>query len=75
MPSFKPRICPFALEQMKMRVTGRPYDLVRAEENLLWASSSDCPGLGLKPGVPQKTRPEKEAGQKLQGPLAEPRFQ
>lgn len=67
----KPKICPRALEQMRLRVKNRPWSEVKAEEDRLWASKSDCPDLGLKSTVP----PEKPMaiGERLAKPLLENR--
>ena len=68
----KPKICPIALEQMRLRVNGRPWSEVKKEEDLLWARKTDCPDLGLKRSAePEKPR-AKPIGEKLATPLIEP---
>ncbi len=70
----KPKICPKAVEQMRRRVEGRPWAEVKREEDRLWATKFDCPGLGLKSTVPPEKKPERAVGEKLAEPLTEPRI-
>lgn len=72
MPLSKPKICPKALEQMRLRVKNRPWNEVKLEEDGLWESKNDCPGLGLNPAAPPKKSPAKTDGGKLATPMAEP---
>lgn len=69
----KPKICPKALAQMILRVKERPWSEVKAEEDRLWASKSDCPDLGLKSTVPPEKPMAKAIGERLAKPLLENR--
>lgn len=53
----KPKIDASAVRELISRVKGKPWSEVKAAEDRLWQTQSDCPALGLAPrGAAQKTQ-------------------
>jgi hypothetical protein len=58
--------------KMKIRVSQRPWKLVKEEEDRLWATANDCPSLGLVPHKDKSKVQSRETPVKPGTPISEP---